>query len=419
MRVRFSLALIASMAMATALGSSPSAQSPPPDLETTFRACANALKPPREREAACTEFLEQGVGGGGGITAVVLALRGSAWMDLHRYERAARDFTSALEIEPSNIGFLRGRARAFGYMGEPDRAIADIDLAIEIAPDEAPLYVSRAIALAELGNMPAAFRDLDTAERLNARDPDVFNIRGGMLMSQQEYEDAILQYDRSIALRPGIGALHMRRGLATYLSGGDALEDFETAITLGHETPDSFLYRAFARDADGDRDGALEDFSQSIDRDPSLPVAWHRRGLIYMDRHDYEQARRDLDVATQINPDSDYLNSMAWLLVAATDTGFRDPQAALDYVTRSIDLDENADNVDTAAAAHALLGNQDEAMSFYIRSMELGGAERVRMYQEYLAERGYYSGRVDGADGPLTRAAIEAFAEKRKVLLVD
>lgn len=419
MHTWFSLALLAAMTVATIWTPSSHAQSPPPDLETAFRDCANALKPPREREVACTEFLEQSLGGDGSVTAVALALRGSAWMDLHRYDQAARDFTRALEIEPNNVGFLRGRARAFGHLGEPNKSISDIDLAIEIAPDEAALYISRAIALAELDNMPAAFRDLDTAERLNSKEPDIFNIRGGILMGQQEYEEAIAQYDRSISLRPGIGALHMRRGLATYLSGGDALEDFETAIELGHETPESHLYRAFARDAGGNRDGALEDFSSSITLDPSLPVAWHRRGLIFMDRHDYDRARRDLDVATQINPDSDYLNSMAWLLVAATDTEFRDPTAALDYVTRSIDLDENADNVDTAAAAHALLGNQEQAMEFYIRSMELGGADRVRMYQQYLAERGYYAGNVDGADGPLTRAAIEAFAKKRKVLLVD
>jgi tetratricopeptide (TPR) repeat protein len=411
--------LCAALMTAVAAVAPATAQTPEAEFEAAFQICASVGEAPRDRITACTDLLDRDMLDGGPITALVYALRGAAKMDLNRFRDGILDLTEALAIEPNNIGFLRARARAFGEMGEPERAIQDIDLAIEIAPEEAGLYVSRAIALAEMDNIPAAYRDLDTAEGLDERDPDVYNIRAGILMAEEAFEAAAEQYTRAIALRPEESVLFLRRGMALISAGEDSLEDFETAIALGLDTPEAFLYRAFARHAADDEQGAFEDFSEVIDRDPALPVAWFRRGLIHMERNDYDAAYRDLDVATQVDPTSDNLNAIAWLLVSAEDVDFRNPEAALDYVTRSIELDENADNVDTAAAAHALLDNQDKAMDFYIRSMELGGEERVRMYQEHLAERGYYTGVIDGADGPLTRAAIKAFAEKRKVLLVD
>jgi TPR repeat protein len=70
----------------------------------------------------------------------------------------------------------------------------------------------------------------------------------------------------------------------------------------------------------------------------------------------------------------------------------------------------------------------DAAAKYFIAAAEAGNAraretllgdtvrglsvETRREIQRLLAERGYYSGGIDGAIGPGTRAAIEAFLEK-------
>ena len=51
------------------------------------------------------------------------------------------------------------------------------------------------------------------------------------------------------------------------------------------------------------------------------------------------------------------------------------------------------------------------ARAGFERAMRVGGANRVREYQEALAGHGYYRGAIDGAYGPNTRAALVACLE--------
>lgn len=411
------LLLGASLAPWTAAAQTPDGLEELPDL---FRGCVSLDTTPRDRVDVCTELLSREILNDEG-RAAALAFRGEAKRALFDYSGALRDFTEALEIEPSNVGVLQSRARVFGLRGEHTLALLDMDEAIQIAPEEPSLYISRAIAHGEMENFDAAYRDLEQAKRLAPKEGDIYNIEGGLRMQQDDYAAAVAAFDRALELRPDATSLYLRRALAKLLNDAPeaALADTEAALEAGLETPQAYLYKGYAA-ADLERtELAIASFGQAIDLDPAMAVAWHQRGLMHMQNDDYAAAREDLNVAAQIDPTSDYLNSLAWLLVVAADDGTRDPAAALDYVTRSLELDENPDNVDTAAAAHVLLGNREEAMRYYVRSMELGGEERVRLYQEYLSERGYYSGTVDGIDGPNTREAIRRFADDGKILLAE
>ncbi|MDF1750678.1 MAG: tetratricopeptide repeat protein, partial [Alphaproteobacteria bacterium] len=240
-------------------------------------------------------------------------------------------------------------------------------------------------------------------------------------VEMKDFEKAQATFTKAIEIDPQRHQFYTRRGLA-FLFGGkpkEAISDFNYAIDHGNENPDAYMFRGLAHQRADDVDAALSDYSKAINLDPTRAVAWHRRGMIYMDRKAYQEAFDNLNVAVQIQPISDYYNSIAWLLVAAEDKTFRDPKAALDYVEKSLKLGENADNADTAAAVHTLLGDQVEAMKYYRMSMELGGADRVQMYQEYLKKRGYYEGPVDGLVGVKIENAIKAFSANELVLLVD
>ncbi|NMM43964.1 tetratricopeptide repeat protein [Rhodospirillaceae bacterium KN72] len=396
------------------------AQQQEPQVAVEMRRCMSGDLPGRDRLAACDAVLENDALNREG-TALMLAYRGAAKTDLFDFSGGVDDLTQALALEPNNTGYLRGRARAFRQMEKYQRAIQDLDLALEIAPKFSDLYVDRAGNLADLGEYDAAFRDLDHAERLDPSNPEVDVIRAGLLIDRGRPDEAVEAYRKAADLRPDLPEIDVRLGFATFLSGDadTAIGLLDKAVAEGYDDPDAFLYRGLANHA-ADRDVEAEaDFSNVIERDPTLALAWHRRGVIRMERKDFEDARADLDVAAQLSPSSDYLNTLAWLLVAADDPAVRDPEAALTYVDQSIALDENADNTDTAGAAYALLGNTEDAARYYFRAMELGGVERIRQYQQYLKQRGYFDGRVDGVDGPETRSAIRAFAKDKRVLLLD
>lgn len=99
------------------------------------------------------------------------------------------------------------------------------------------------------------------------------------------------------------------RGLAYFSAGEAALAtvDFTRAIELNPYDPNLFYNRALAREAQGDIDGAYDDFSQVIAlgaESSVLSEAHSLRGSILADRGDNAAAIQDQDAALRLAPDS-------------------------------------------------------------------------------------------------------------------
>jgi tetratricopeptide (TPR) repeat protein len=102
------------------------------------------------------------------------------------------------------------------------------------------------------------------------------------------------------------------------LSGDGALKACDRAMASGHfdgrEAAALFATRGYQRQAKNDLAGALSDYGQAIERDPTFVTAFNNRGNIYRDKGDYDQAIADYDRALALNPDSpDPLASRGWI----------------------------------------------------------------------------------------------------------
>ena len=80
---------------------------------------------------------------------------------------AERDYTRAINADPTDVQALTGRAHAKFELQRPDEALRDFDLAIEIDPDNAVTHADRGDLHAALGNWKKAATDLQTAIRLD------------------------------------------------------------------------------------------------------------------------------------------------------------------------------------------------------------------------------------------------------------
>ena len=61
--------------------------------------------------------------------------RGKDWSSKGEYDRAIKDYTEAIRIDPAYVNALIGRGVSWGEKGEWDKAIADFDAALRIDPD--------------------------------------------------------------------------------------------------------------------------------------------------------------------------------------------------------------------------------------------------------------------------------------------
>ena len=99
--------------------------------------------------------------------------RGSAYDDQERYDLALSDYEQSLKLDPKNALTLIDRGVTFSNTGEPEKAIKDFDAAIVLDPKRGRTYYSRALAYEKTADPVRAQADLETAARLDPDDEDV------------------------------------------------------------------------------------------------------------------------------------------------------------------------------------------------------------------------------------------------------
>jgi tetratricopeptide (TPR) repeat protein len=155
-----------------------------------------------------------------------------------------------------------------------EQQIANLDLTIQLRPDRAYYYETRA----------------------------------GYWIGLHQFENALADLDRDIALTPRPYAYFMR-GLVLCQNGQIArsLDDFDTAIARQPANTQFYRGRSLARAATGDAAGALADAGQLVSGAPQRGESWYARGVALALAGRDREAVADFDRAAGIRPDLVYV----------------------------------------------------------------------------------------------------------------
>src|SRR5262249_9637706 len=135
--------------------------------------------------------------------------------------------------------------------------------------------------------------------------PWTYYNRGLAHLRHKDFERARADFDKAIVLRPDLSDAYVNRalawqGLENYKA---ALEDFNRALDLGTSHTRVYFMRARVRDKLGDTEGAKEDRTQGMRREPGDEQSWIARGLARLP-DDTAGALADFKKALEINPHS-------------------------------------------------------------------------------------------------------------------
>ena len=149
-----------------------------------------------------------------------------------------------------------------------------------------------------------------------SRDASAFTTAGVTHLQQGEFDRAIRDFDRAIALEPGLVVAWKNRGLA-HKNKGDferALADYDQAILLSPSDARLYNDRGIAYTGMNDLTRAVQDFDRAIALKSDHALAIKNRGRTHFYLGNFAQAAADLQRGLSLDSTNTYV--VIWLHLA-------------------------------------------------------------------------------------------------------
>ncbi|MBR1761157.1 MAG: tetratricopeptide repeat protein [Schwartzia sp.] len=204
--------------------------------------------------------------------ADIYRYRGHAYKRKQMYDEAIADFSRALALNPSNADAYFNRAYAYQNKGLYDEAIADFSRGLDIKPN-ATDYTNRAQLYSKKGLYDEAIADFSQAIAVHSDDVVSFDplskdllyfYRGNAYFDKGLYDKAIADYSQALVVHGTIiasshpfhelwgsmldlGVVYNNRGTAYALKGefDAAIADFNRALAVNPNDAAAYYRRGF------------------------------------------------------------------------------------------------------------------------------------------------------------------------------
>jgi tetratricopeptide (TPR) repeat protein len=135
-------------------------------------------------------------------------------------------------------------------------------------------------------------------------------------------------------------------------------------------------------------DKALAVYSKSIELEPGYAVPWLQRGKTWAAKKEYAKALADYEKAIRLGTkdglDSRFCSTLALFRAACPDGKFRDGKKGLEAAQKAYKQNQGFEELAALAAAHAELGQFEEACRWQTKAVASAPAEEKERYRDRL-----------------------------------
>jgi tetratricopeptide (TPR) repeat protein len=225
------------------------------------------------------------------------------------YDAAIENASNAVLLDQNNSMAAAIQGFALGMRGDYLEGESALNRAIELDPSNAAAYGYLSIMLSNkiligdevLGDLDKAIEASRTAESIAANGLESLWARGTVLEITGNYNEAVTELERAVALNTNIADLHITLGRNyRFLEEYDlAVEEFTRANALNPNDPfpDTLIARTYA--SIGEFGRAIQYAEQAVDDDPNDPYLYGNLGVVYRRNFELEKAILTLKLAVR------------------------------------------------------------------------------------------------------------------------
>jgi tetratricopeptide (TPR) repeat protein len=212
----------------------------------------------------------------GASAAVVLIFFGAlTWRQTTYWKDSLTLFNHALEITPNNFIAENNLGEAYLQSGRADLAYEHFLRSTQEKPRYGLAHYNLGIVLTQLNRREEAKQEFEAGIEFGQDSNEIsssYHNLGIVLLGERKFTDAIQMFSEALRLAPWKQSSYLARGVAEYRTNNFAAAEKDFAIGAAI-APDAVasLWVGRAREAQGNTNGAIEAYRQSLAIQPDRP----------------------------------------------------------------------------------------------------------------------------------------------------
>jgi len=289
---------------------------------------------------------------------------------------AKKDFEKIIDLREQDLETLYYRAKAALVLQDKD--FQDYSSILNVQPHNAEEYYYRAYFNIRSGKIEAAISDYTRAISLNPNYIDAYHGRAGLLeVELEDLDGAISDYNSIIELNPRHFYAHVVRAMIRDKIGQvvEAQLDYDRAIKIDPAL--GYYYRAKMRSQQQDIDGAISDYTNSIQANPHDVEVYYLRSCLWLKLNELDRAIADYDrmiAIKKVKPDNHHPDlKEVYRLRGNAKQKKGDLRSAISDLSQSIhhNLDKDTYVYNLRAKLWIKVGEIDNAIFDYSESIDI------------------------------------------------
>lgn len=208
--------------------------------------------------------------------------RGLEYMKQKQYEQAITEFNQVISENTGWFPAYYNRGIAYANIRQFKEALSDFDYILTNFPDHADSYFNRGIVYENLGIYANAIKDYSETIKLRPDFIMAYHYRGIARFRMNDFDGALEDYNKALQL------------------GKNVEMDVARAKEFGLNSSALYFNRGAVMQKKGDYQAAIQDYTQSIEIDPSSAKAYYNRAIARMALSQSDDALKDLEIASRL-----------------------------------------------------------------------------------------------------------------------